>query len=87
MGTAETYLVVNLSGMFYVFDIEVNVLTKGNMTLIRKLDTSPVGQLQMETIGLPGLSGLRILGKKYITGVLGVVVNRLEQRQANRRLK
>ena len=48
------------------------------MTLTRKLDISSVGQLQAETIGLPWLSGLWIFGKKYITGVLGVVVNRLE---------
>ena len=38
MGTAETYLVVNLSGMFRVFDIEGNVLTNGAMTLSRKLN-------------------------------------------------
>ena len=39
---------------------------------------SSVGQLQAETLGLPGLSGLGILCKIYMTGVLGVVVNRLE---------
>ena len=39
---------------------------------------SSVWQLQAETIGLPGLSNLWILGKKSMTGVLGVVVNRLE---------
>ena len=48
------------------------------MTLSRKQDISSVGQLQSGTIGLPGLPGLWILGKKYTTGVLGVVVNRLE---------
>ena len=42
------------------------------------MDMSFVGHLKAETIGLPGLSGLWILGKKYMTGILGVVVNRLE---------
>ena len=37
---------------------EGNVLTKGSMTLSRKVDMSSVGQLQAETIGLPELSGL-----------------------------
>ena len=39
---------------------------------------SSVGQLQAETIGLQRLSGLWILGKNYITGVLGVVANWLD---------
>ena len=38
---------------------------------------SSVGQQQLAA-SLPGLSGLWILGKKYTTGLWGVVVNRLE---------
>ena len=33
-----------------------------------------MGQQQAGTIGLPGLLGLWILGRKYMTGVRGVVV-------------
>ena len=46
--------------------------------MIKNLHISSVGQLQAETIGLPGLLGLSILGKRYITSVLGVLTIRLE---------
>ena len=39
---------------------------------------SSVGQMQAETIGLQRLSGLWILGKKFITGLLGAVANWLD---------
>ncbi len=32
-----------------------------------------MGQPQADTMGLPGLSGLWILGRKYMTGVRGVM--------------
>ncbi len=34
---------------------------------------SSVGQPQADTMGLPGLLGLWILGRKYMTGVRGVM--------------
>ena len=39
----------------------------------RKLEMSSVGQPQADTMGLPGLLGLWILGRKYMTGVRGVM--------------
>lgn len=52
-------------------------LTMGAIIRSKQLEMSSVGQLQAETTGRPGLSGLWILGLKLIHNVLGVDQNEL----------
>jgi len=54
-------------------------LTKCSITWSRRMEICSVGQPQADTMGLAGLLGLGILGRKYKTGVREVVFKRLSE--------